>query len=67
MYREEVHLLADLAWVDFDFDRSAICPILLGQMEFWQTQLSSRARWWNIPNLSQLIPNLSSATGLLYE
>ena len=29
-----------LGWVDLDFDRSTVCPILTGQMGIWQKQLS---------------------------
>ena len=41
------HQLADLGWIAFDICSSAICPILLRQMEFGQKGLSNRARWGN--------------------
>ena len=34
-YRE-VHLLADLGWVDFDLGSSTVFPILLGQIGIGQ-------------------------------
>ena len=42
------HLLANLGWVDFDFDCSTLCLVLPGLMENWQNWLSSWVRWWNI-------------------
>ena len=54
-YRE-VHLLADLGWVDFDCGCSTFCLVLLGLMGSWQNWPCGSARWWNIPNLSQLNP-----------
>ena len=41
------HLLANLSWVDFDFESSTDCPILPGLMEIWQTWLGKWARRWN--------------------
>ena len=52
------HLLANLGWVDLDFDCSTVCPILLGLVWIWQKWLSTWARWWNIPNQSQPNPGL---------
>ena len=52
------HLLANLGWVDLDFDCSTVCPILLGLVWIWQKRLSTWARWWNIPNQSQPNPGL---------
>ena len=50
------HLLANLGWVDLDFDSSTVCSILHGLVGIWQKRLSSWARWWNIPNQSQPNP-----------
>ena len=55
MYRE-VHLLADMGWVDFDFGSSTFCLVLLGLMGSLQNWLCGWAKWWNIRNLSQLNP-----------
>ena len=52
----EVHLLADLGWVDFDFGSSNFCLVLLGLMGSWQNWLCGWARWGKLPNLSQLNP-----------
>ena len=38
------HPLADLGWVDLDLDSSAVSPILLRQIGFWQKWLLNRAR-----------------------
>ena len=46
-------LLANLGWVDFDFYLFHPLPGLMGN---WQNWLSSWARWWKIPNQSQLNP-----------
>ena len=43
MYRV-THLLANLGWVDLDFDCSTVCPILLGLVGILQKFLSSWAR-----------------------
>ena len=51
------HQLADLGWVHFDLGSSAVCHILLRQMEFRQNRLNNRPRWSNISNLSQPIPD----------
>ena len=53
-YRQ-VHLLADLGWVDFDFGSSTFC---LGWWEVGRTGgvVGQWARWWSITNLSQLNP-----------
>ena len=51
-----IYLLAHLGWVDFDFGCSTLCLILPGLMGNFQNWLSSWARWWNIPNQSQLNP-----------
>ena len=56
MSYREVHLLADLGWVNFDFGSSTFCLVLLGLMGSWQNWLCGWARWWSIPNLSQLHP-----------
>ena len=55
------HILANLGWVDFDFGYSTLCLVLPRLMGNWQKWLSSRARWWNIPNQSQ--PNPGSPDG----
>ena len=55
IYRE-THLLANLGWVDFDVGCSTLCLVLPGLMGNCQNWLSSWARWWNIPNQSQLNP-----------
>ena len=34
------HLVSDLGWVDFDFDYSTVCLILLGLMGKWQNWMS---------------------------
>ena len=39
------HLLANLGWVDLDFDCYTVCPILLRLVGIWQKWLSSWARW----------------------
>ena len=52
------HLLANLGWVDLDFDCSTLCLVLPGLLGNWQNWLSSWARWWNIPNLSPPNPGL---------
>ena len=51
MYRE-VHLLADMGWVEFDFGSSTFCLVLLGLMGSLQNWLCGWAKWWNIRNLS---------------
>ena len=33
------HLLANLGWIDLDFDCSTVCPILLGLMGMCQKRL----------------------------
>ena len=38
------HRDSNLAWVDLYLDRSAVCPILLRQMGFWQKWRSNQAR-----------------------
>ena len=53
MYRV-THLLANLGWVDLDFDCSAVCPILLGLVEIWQKRLSSCATSQIKVNLTQV-------------
>ena len=55
LYREG-HLLADFIWVDFEFGSSTFCLVLLRLMGSWQNWLCGCARWWNIPNPSQLNP-----------
>ena len=55
LYREG-HLLLDLSWVDLDFGSSTFCLVLLGLVGSWQNWLCDWARWWNMPNLSQLNP-----------
>ena len=49
------HHLTDHGLVGFDLVR--ICLILQRQIWFWQKWLSSWARWWNIPSLSQPNPS----------
>ena len=39
------HHMANLGWVDFDFDSSTVCPILPGLVGIWQKLLSSWERW----------------------
>ena len=46
MYRA-AHLLADLSWVDLDFECSIICPVLLELLGIWQQRLDKCAIWWN--------------------
>ena len=46
MYRV-AHLVANLGWVDLNFDYSTVCLILPGLMGVWQKRLGSWARWWN--------------------
>ena len=41
------HLVANLGWVDLNFDYSTVCLILPGLMGVWQKRLGSWARWWN--------------------
>ena len=41
------HLVADLGWVDLDFECSTVCPILPGLMGIRQMGLGKYARWWN--------------------
>ena len=41
------HLVANLGWVDLNFDYSTVCLILPGLMGVWQKWLGSWARWWN--------------------
>ena len=41
------HLVANLGWVDLNFDYSTVCLILLGLMGVWQKRMGSWARWWN--------------------
>ena len=41
------HLVANLAWVDLNFDYSTVCLVLPGLMGVWQKRLGSWARWWN--------------------
>ena len=40
------HLVADLGWVDLDFECSTVCPIMSGLMGIWQKGLSKWAKWW---------------------
>ena len=40
------HLVADLGWVDLDFECSTVCPIMSGLMGIWQKELSKWAKWW---------------------
>ena len=47
------HLLANLGWVDLDFDCSTVCLILLQLVGIWPEAAEQLARWWNIPNQSQ--------------
>ena len=42
-----VHLVANLGWVDMNFDYSTVCLILPGLMGVWQKRLGIWARWWN--------------------
>ena len=51
-YRE-VHLLANLGWVDFDFGCSTLCLVLPGLMGYWQNWLSS----WEEGGTSQIKVN----------
>ena len=46
MYRV-AHLVANLGWVDLNFDFFTLCLILPGLMGIWQKRLGSWARWWN--------------------
>lgn len=39
------HQVADLGWVNFHLGSSAVCPILLRQILFWQNRMSNLARW----------------------
>ena len=55
------HLLANLGWVDLNFECSIACPIVPGLMG-----LSSWARWWNIPNHSQPQPRFARRCVALY-
>ena len=48
------HLVADLGWVDLDFDCSTVCPILPGLIRKqqkglgnWATQPRAETRWAN--------------------
>ena len=41
------NLVANLGWVDLNFDYSTVCLILPGLMGVWQKRLGSWARWWN--------------------
>ena len=41
------HHLADLGWVDLDFECSTACLILLGLVGVWQKLMGSWTRWWN--------------------
>ena len=40
-------MLANLGWVDFDFESSTVCPILPGLMGIWQKLLGKYTRLWN--------------------
>ena len=40
-------MVADLGWVDLDFEFSTVCPILPWLMGIQQKGLGKWARWWN--------------------
>ena len=47
MYRV-AHQVADIGWVDLDFECSTVCPTLLGLTEILQKRLDKVcAGWWN--------------------
>ena len=41
------HLVADLGWVNLNFDYSTVCLILPGLVGVWEKRLGSWARWGN--------------------
>ena len=41
------HLVADLGWVDLDFECYTVCPILPGLIGIWPKGLVKWVRWWN--------------------
>ena len=41
-------VVADLGWVDLNFEILLSAKILLGQLGVWQNWQGSKARWWKI-------------------